>query len=104
MPFSSARQIPVNVTTAPISLRPAVSFFTSPATSIGSRCRRMIAVIARRASAAGHRREECDLPGTGDARIGANVIAVDGGADHLRIFERVGVLLAPAGEPRHQFA
>jgi hypothetical protein len=41
-PDSSLRQIPVKVTTAPISPRPRRSFAASLAASNGSRCSRMV--------------------------------------------------------------
>src|SRR6516165_5367731 len=103
-PFSSARHNPVKVTTAPMSVRPRVSFSTSAATSKASCCRRIVVVMTLATSAAGHRREERDLVGAGDRRIGAHVMAVDCGADHLRIFESVGVTLAAPGEPADQIA
>src|SRR5271165_3490943 len=101
-PFSSARQMPVNVTTAPISVRPRVSFFTSVATSKASRCRRIVVVIVVTISAAGHRREKRDLHRTGNSRIGADMTLVDGGADHFGIFEGIGIALAALGQPSHQ--
>src|SRR5580704_11757200 len=55
-------------------------------------------------SSAGHRREEGDLMGASDPGIGADVVAIDRGADHFRILEGVGITLAAPGEPGDQLA
>src|SRR6266702_3562459 len=52
--------------------------------------------------AAGHRREERDLAGAGDRGVRLDVGMVDRGADHLRLLERIGIGLAPAGQPGDQ--
>src|SRR5262245_21395068 len=104
-PPSSARHTPVKVTTAPISVRPRLSSAASAAASNGSRCRRMVAVMVRLRLPAGkvlasrHRREEGDLARTRNRAVGLDVGAVNGGADHLGILDRVGVLLAVRAQP-----
>src|SRR5579864_448791 len=55
-------------------------------------------------SPAGHRREEGNLVGAVDPRLGTHVVAIDGGADHFRIFESVGIALAALSKPIDQFA
>src|SRR5262245_17245918 len=98
---SSPRQMPVKVTSAPTSVRERVSLAASAAASNGSRCRRMVAVIAVRflRSAARHRREEGDLARAGNGAVGAHMGAVEGGADHLRILERAGIFVAAGAQP-----
>ena len=49
-----------------------------------------------------HRREEGDLAGAGDRGVGAHMALVDGGADRLRMLERMGIFLAAGAEPAHQ--
>src|SRR5579862_9238998 len=94
--------MPEKVTTAPISVRPRVSFATSTAASKISRCRRIVVVIA--SSAARHRWKEGDLAGTGDSGVGSHVVAINRGANHFRILEGVGIFLAAARQPRHEVA
>src|SRR3954468_14145044 len=89
--------MPVKVATAPISVRARVSSAISAPMSKSSRCRRTVN------SASGHRREERDLARTGDDGIRLHMRAVDCGADHLGVLERVGVLLAASGKPRDEF-
>src|SRR5712691_6767039 len=110
-PASSPRQMPVKVTTAPTSVRPRESLPASVAASNGSRCRRTVAVMARtpnapagKGSAPGHRREESDFACTQDSGVGPDMGAVDGGADHLRVLERVGIFVAAAAEPIDEIA
>src|SRR5579871_4748 len=66
--------------------------------------RSAVAKSAAGNSTAGHRREKRDLAGPGDRRIGPHMAMIDGGADHLRVVERVGVLLVAAREPSHELA
>src|SRR5262249_59901821 len=105
-PLSSLRQMPVKVTTAPISRRPWRSFAASLAASNGSRCSRMVAPISVSdmcpALAPRHRREESDFARAQNGRVAPHMRPVDRRADHLRILERVGGFLAPAAEPRHE--
>src|SRR5437868_2897649 len=54
--------------------------------------------------AAGHRREEGDLAGTGDSSVGFHMGMVDGGADHLRLVEGMGVGFVACGEPGDEIA
>src|SRR5215467_6416917 len=114
-PASSPRQMPVKVTTAPTSVRPRASLAASLAASNGSRCRRTVAVIATtpphpaergpgQASSPGHRRKESDLARAHNRGIGADMGAVDRGADHFRVFEGVGIFGAAPAEPIHQIA
>src|SRR6185312_1672549 len=106
-PASSPRQMPVNVTTAPISLRPRRSFSVSLAASNGSRCSRTVAAMSVSRSSSRlstrHRRKEGDLARTRNGCVGANVGAINGSADYPRVFERVGVFLAALAQPSHEF-
>src|SRR6516165_4801482 len=102
-PVSSLRQMPVKVTTAPISPRPRRSLSTSLAASNGSRCSRTVAAMSVfLALAPRHRREKGDLVRAENGGVGAHMGAIDRGADHLRIFEGVGVFLATLAEPSHE--
>src|SRR3989442_2534545 len=112
-PFSAPRQMPVKVTTAPISVRPRVSAATSAAISMVSRCRRMVTTrphVAsprrreRRSLSPRHGREEGDFLCAGNCRVGPHVALIDRGADHPGIFERVGVFLAALREPPDEIA
>src|SRR4051812_41128570 len=96
-PSLSARQMPVKVATAPMSVQPCVSAAISALMSKSSRCNRTN-------SASRHRREERDLARARDRRVGLHMCAVDRSADHLGVLERVGIFLAPPRKPRHQFA
>src|SRR3954471_12606076 len=99
--------MPVKVTTAPMSVRPRVKVDASAAVSNGSSCRRMVAampVTLALRSTAGHRRKKGDLAGTSDRGLRLDVGMVDGRADHLRIFERMRIVLAAPAEPGHQVA
>src|SRR5215813_6924360 len=49
-----------------------------------------------------HRREEGDFARTQNGRVAPDMRAVDRGANHLRILERVGVFLAAMAEPGHE--
>src|SRR4051812_16791730 len=94
--------MPVKATTAPMSVRPCVSATVSAPVSKGSRWRRMVA--AGIGSPPGHRREERDLAGACDRGVRAHMGAIDGGADHLRILECMGVFLAALRQPADQVA
>src|SRR5436305_13381279 len=96
-PSLSARQMPVKVATAPMSVRPCVSAAISAAMSKSSRC-------SRTNSASGHRREERNLARARDCRVGLHMRAVDCSADYLRVLEGVGIFLATPRKPPHQFA
>src|SRR4051794_7121564 len=91
-----SRQIPVKVTTAPISVRPPVSAAISAAMSKSSRCRPTLM------STSGHRRKEGDLPGTGDGSSGPDVHLIHRRAHDLGVLEGIGVGLAPRRKPLHQ--
>src|SRR6187549_1970339 len=92
----SSRQIPVKVATAPTSARPALSCAISAAMSKSSRWMRTVT------SAPGHRWEERDLARTRNRGLGFHMGAVDRGADHARVLERIGIFLAAPGEPRDE--
>src|SRR5579863_10416374 len=53
---------------------------------------------------AGHWREKRNLAGAGDHRIRLDMGVVDGGADHPRRLERVGVAVAAPRQPADQIA
>src|ERR1700753_586092 len=53
-------------------------------------------------SAAGHRREKGDLAGAGDHGVRFDMGMIDGGADHARRLEGVGVALAALRQPADQ--
>src|SRR5882724_5889228 len=111
-PDSSPRQMPVKVTTAPISVRPRLSLAASLAASNGSRCRRMVMLFAptfpasspqgRMKSSPRHRREEGNFACARDRGVGLDMGAVDRRADHLRVLERMGIFLAAQREPAHE--
>src|SRR3954469_16748375 len=94
----SSRQMPVKVATAPISARPCVSRAISALMSKSSRWMRTVTLAPR------HRRGECDLARAGDLRVRLHVVAVDRGANDVRVLERVIILLAPLLEPRDELA
>src|SRR6202040_3373219 len=120
--------MPEKVTTAPISVRPLVIADISRAMSKSSSWMRMVTMAVMGSSqwfedgllfehdlfgkpvptfpdhalAAGHRREERNLAGAGDRRIRLDMGVVDRGADHLRLFERVGIGLAALRKPGDQ--
>src|SRR5581483_8306583 len=96
-PEPSPRTVPVKVTMAPMSVRPAVRRRTSAEMSKSSFCTRTLTALA-----SGHRREEGDLARPGQARGGLDVGAVDGRADHVGAGEGLGVLGSTALEPGHQ--
>src|SRR6516162_879493 len=98
-PASSPRHTPVNVTIAPMSLRPPVSRATSSAASNLSCCRRMIAATA--ALAPGHRREEGYFARSPNGRLGLDVHAVERCANDLRVLESMRVFLSASAEPVH---
>src|SRR5881394_495900 len=104
----SARQTPLNVTTAPMSVRPAVSAAISRATSKSASWMRMViegvmtVSSGNGVSAAGHRRKQCDFAGAGDRRLLPDVGMVDGGADHPGRLEGVGVFVAARRKPADQ--
>src|SRR5579872_1044292 len=112
-PSSLPRQIPLNVTTAPISPRPFVSAEISRAMSKSSCWMRIVTRLERgalmRASrmpwilAAGHRREKGDFAGPFDRRPRLDMGVVDRRANHPWRLEGVGIGLAAFGEPCDQF-
>src|SRR5262249_24971596 len=51
-----------------------------------------------------HGREKCNFTGAFNRGIRSYVAVIDGGADHMRIFESVGIFVAASGEPAHQFS
>src|SRR5579862_8387442 len=93
-PFSLPRQMPLKLTTAPISVRPLVSAAVSCAMSKSACWIRMVTGRGMTRSAAGHRREKRDLAGAGNHAVGLDVGVVDRGADHPRRLEGMGVGLA----------
>src|SRR5437773_1536363 len=93
--------MPEKVTTAPMSVRPWIRPAISRAMSKSSSWMRMVTGPLMRL-AAGHRREERDLAGARDRGIRPDMGVVDRGEDHLRPLERIGVGLAPAGQPGDQ--
>src|SRR5947209_7863653 len=117
-PSSLPRQMPLNETTAPISVRPCASAAISRATSKSVSWMRTVtmAVMAVPAfrllrclhetaiSAARHRREKSDLACAGDPRIRPDMDVVDRRTDQLRPFEGVGIALTAFGQPGDQFA
>src|SRR4051794_14451963 len=94
--------MPVNVTTAPISVRPPVSAAISRAMSKSACWMRMVTGMVMGGLAAGHRREEGDLASAGDGRVRPDMGLVDGGADRAGGLEGVGIVLAAAGQPADQ--
>src|SRR5690242_17191840 len=103
---SLPRQIPLKLTTAPISVCPFLSSDISRPMSKSASWIRMVTLAAMRlskdGSAAGHRRKEGDLSGARDRRIRLDMGVVDGGADHFRFLEGVSIGLALPCKPRHQ--
>src|SRR6202012_1445361 len=93
-PPSGPRQMPENVTTAPMSVRPSPSAAISRAMSKSSCWMRMVTGAFMARLTAGHRREEGDLACTGDGGFRLDVGMVDGGADHLGFLECMGIGLA----------
>src|SRR4051812_35299247 len=91
--------MPVNVTTAPTSVRPCVNTAVSAATSNASLCSRTAIASSPR-----HRRKECDLACAGDRRIGLYVYAVNGGANDLGIGECMRVFVSAPREPGNELA
>src|SRR3990172_10990892 len=87
------RTMPVNVATAPMSVRPAVRAFTSAPTSKSSRWTRTLTSPSR------HRRKERDLAGAGEARLRRHVLLVDGRADHMAAGEGLRIFRPPALQP-----
>src|SRR5262245_38155350 len=96
-PSFSLRTVPVKVTMAPMSVRPAARRRTSAPTSKSSRCTRTL-----KASASRHRGKEGDLAGAGQVGRWLDVDLIDGGPDDLGARERVRVLGALPLEPGHQ--
>src|SRR5262245_23437128 len=96
--------MPVKLTTAPTSVRPFLKAVISCATSKSAFWMRMVAAtLMTKSSTAGHRREKCDLAGTGNRRIRLDMGLVDRRANHLRLLEGVGIGLAAARQPGDQF-
>src|SRR5215510_14245446 len=87
---------PVKLTTAPISVRAAVSRTISAPASKSAVCTRALS------STSGHRRKEGDFAGTSDAGRRPHVPAVDGGADDLGALKGRRVLWPLASQPLHQ--
>src|SRR5262245_7475556 len=96
-PSLSPRTVPVKVTMAPMSVRPAARRRTSAPTSKSSRCTR-----ALKGSTSGHRRKEGDLARPGEAGGRLDVRLIDGGSDDLRPRKCLGVLGPGLPEPRPQ--
>src|SRR6187431_2677798 len=94
--------MPLNETTAPISVRPLLSAAISCATLKSACWMRMVAVTDMKGSTAGHWREECNLARARYHGILLDVGVVDRGADHLRLFEGVRIRLAAARQPADQ--
>src|SRR5262245_64681773 len=92
-PSLSARIRPVNVTTAPTSVRPPVRRAISAPTS------KSAVSIRTLRSASRHRRKEGDFSGTIEAGAGCDVGLVDGGPHHLGAAEGLGVLRALPLQP-----
>src|ERR1700710_834049 len=101
-PPSAPRQMPLNVTTAPVSVRPFVSAAISRAMSKSASWIRIVTGIVMAGLAAGHRRKECDFAGACDRGIRPDVGVVDGRADRPRRLERMGVSLIALRQPAHQ--
>src|SRR5437016_2378676 len=93
------RIVPVKVTMAPMSVRPAVRQRTSAPRSKSSRWTRTLKALASR-----HRRKEGDLARTGEAGGRLDMRLVDGGADDVGAGEGLGVLRPQSLEPRHQLS
>src|SRR5450755_1075482 len=132
-PSSLPRQMPLNETTAPMSVLPLASAAISRATSKSAswiwtvtmavmampafRLTRRLhanrnpppdqapghALLESALSAARHRREKSDLACARDCRIRPDMDVIDRSADHLRLFEGVGMALAAFGQPGDQF-
>src|SRR5262252_732879 len=99
-PASEPRQIPVNVTTAPTSVRSRVSTAASAAASKSAVCSLMVAgMLSSR-----HWREKRDLLGARDRRTRLHMGAVDSGADHLGIGKGKRIFLPSRGEPDHEIS
>src|SRR5438270_12773905 len=94
--------MPVNVTTAPMSVRSTVSAAISGAMSKSACWMRMVTGMGIGGLAAGHWREEGDLAGAGDRGVRPDMSVVDGGADRARGLEGVGISLAAPGQPADQ--
>src|ERR1700730_1596405 len=90
-PASEPRQIPVKVTTAPMSVRPRVSNAASAAASKSALCNRMVAGIELSSR---HWRKERDFLGARDRRTGLDMGVIYGCADHLGVFKRKRIFLA----------
>src|SRR6476660_3075431 len=98
LPALSPRMIPVKVTTAPMSIRPAVKRAISAPASKSAVCTRALR------SASGHRWKEGNFGGAGDAGGRPHVCAVDGGADDLGALKGFRVLRASALQPGHELS
>src|SRR5262245_55119978 len=98
-PSFSLRTVPVKVTMAPMSVRPAARRRTSAPTSKSSRCTRTL-----KASASRHRGKKSDFAGAGQIGRRLDVDLIDGGADDLGARKSLRVLGALPLEPSHQLA
>src|SRR5215472_15439339 len=94
--------MPEKLTTAPMSVRPRVSSAISRATSKSACWMRMVTGAFMGGSAAGHRREEGDLARARYRGVRFDMGMVDRGANHLRLFECVGVGIVARGQPFDQ--
>src|SRR5690349_23221067 len=83
-----------------MSLRPRVRTATSSAALYASRCSRTVLA----GSTARHWGKKSDFSGSCDPRIAVHMALIDRAANHLRIFECIGIALALARKPCHQIA
>src|SRR6185436_18767042 len=97
LPPLSPRTLPVNVTMAPMSVRPRVRRLISAPTSKSSACTRTAIGSPSR-----HGWEECDLARTGNAGGRFDVGPVESHADHLGPRKRLRIFGTAIAEPSHQ--
>src|SRR5690606_7057417 len=93
------RTVPVNVTMAPMSVRPAGRAALSRETWKSAVWTATLTVSASR-----HGRKEADLACTGDRRLVNDMRVVYGGADDIGALEGVRVLGTARLEPPHELA
>src|ERR1700730_3700001 len=99
-PASSLRHRPVNVTIAPMSLRPPASSATSRPPSNPSWCRGM--VRPRACSIPGHWREERYFACSPDGGLGLDMHAIERRANDLRVLESMRIFLPALAQPVHE--
>src|ERR1700681_3009367 len=97
LPSAISRTSPTKLAIPPMRRLPVPSAASSPPTSNASRWTR---IIAR--SAAGDRREQRYLVPRSDRMIEADIILVDGNADHREIGEGAGKTGAAGAQPIEQ--